>query len=138
MSISMRNSENRKLFQQIYNMVDSVVVGKGAHIYLVIMFLGTLANCTYNGMSAVLRHWGILFLGLVFVFQNFLRSAGDVTPTVWMSIMEIAARSFLAFLFSWLWGYGGIWWATPVGWLGSLLIGYVRYRTGKWKRKIKI
>lgn len=77
-------------------------------------------------------------LGLVFVFQNFLRSAGDVTPTVWMSIMEIAARSFLAFLFSWLWGYPGIWWATPVGWMGSLLIGYVRYRTGKWKRKLKV
>lgn len=76
-------------------------------------------------------------LGLVFVFQNFLRSAGDVTPTVWMSVMEIAARSILAFLFSWLWGYYGIWWATPVGWLGSLAIGYVRYRTGKWRVKLE-
>lgn len=75
-------------------------------------------------------------LGLVFVFQNFLRSAGDVTPTVWMSVMEIVARSVLAFLFSWLWGYYGIWWATPVGWLGSLAIGYVRYRTGKWKKEL--
>lgn len=75
-------------------------------------------------------------LGLVFVFQNFLRSAGDVIPTVWMSVMEIAARSILAFLFSWLWGYYGIWWATPIGWIGSLLIGCIRYRTGKWRTKL--
>lgn len=77
-------------------------------------------------------------LGLVFVFQNFLRSAGDVSPTVWMSVTEIVARSALAFLFSWLWGYFGIWWATPVGWLASLLIGWVRYRSGKWKARLKL
>lgn len=77
-------------------------------------------------------------LVLVFVFQNFLRSAGDVSPTVWMSITEILARSVLAFLFSWLWGYYGIWWATPVGWLASLLIGWLRYRTGKWKTMQRI
>ena len=77
-------------------------------------------------------------LGLVFIFQNFLRSAGDVTPTVWMSISEIVARSVLAFAFSALFGYHGIWWATPVGWTGSALIGYLRYRTGKWKAKLKV
>ena len=75
-------------------------------------------------------------LGLVFLFQNFLRSAGDVTPTVWMSISEIVARSVLAFAFSALFGYHGIWWATPVGWTGSALIGYLRYRSGKWRDKI--
>lgn len=75
-------------------------------------------------------------LGLVFVFQNFLRSAGDVAPTVWMSIMEIAARSVLAFCFSWAFGYTGIWWATPVGWTASLLLGIYRYRSGKWKKRM--
>ncbi len=75
-------------------------------------------------------------LGLVFVFQNFLRSAGDVMPTVWMSIMEITARSVLAFLFSWLFGRVGIWWATPTGWTASLIIGILRYRSEKWKQKI--
>ncbi|MCD7868875.1 MAG: MATE family efflux transporter [Clostridiales bacterium] len=77
-------------------------------------------------------------LGLVFVFQNFLRSAGDVTPTVWMSLMEILARSLLAFLFSWLFGYTGIWWATPIGWTLSLALGFFRYRTGKWKEKLTV
>lgn len=75
-------------------------------------------------------------LGLVFVYQNFLRSAGDIAPTVWMSCTEIGARSILAFLFSWLWGYYGIWWATPIGWVASMLIGIVRYRSDKWKTKL--
>lgn len=75
-------------------------------------------------------------LGLVFVYQNFLRSAGDIAPTVWMSCTEIVARSVLAFLFSWWWGYYGIWWATPIGWVASMLIGIVRYRTNKWKTKL--
>ncbi len=75
-------------------------------------------------------------LGMIFIFQNFLRSAGDIAPTVWMSIAEIVARSVLAFTFSALWGYYGIFWSTPVGWVGTLLIGYLRYRSGKWKAKI--
>ncbi|MDO4622826.1 MAG: MATE family efflux transporter [Eubacteriales bacterium] len=74
-------------------------------------------------------------LGLVFVFQNFLRSAGDVAPTVWMSVTEIVARSILAFVFASIWGRIGIWWATPVGWTASLLIGILRYRNGNWKKK---
>ncbi len=77
-------------------------------------------------------------LGLVFVYQNFLRSAGDVMPTVWMSITEIVARSVLAFFLSWKFGYIGIWFATPVGWVASLLIGIWRYRSGKWKTKLTL
>ena len=75
-------------------------------------------------------------LGLIFVFREFLKSAGDVAPTVVMSITEIIGRSVLAFLFAALWGYTGIWWVTPVGWVASLIIGVVRYRSGIWRRKI--
>lgn len=77
-------------------------------------------------------------LGLVFVYQNFLRSVGDVAPTVWMSVTEIAARSVLAFLFSGLFGYVGIWWATPVGWTACAIIGYLRYRSGVWAKKFSL
>lgn len=74
-------------------------------------------------------------LGLVFVFQNFLRNTSEVKPTIWMSIAEVVARGSLGFVFSAMFGYAGIWWATPVGWTGSALIGYLRYRSGKWKVK---
>lgn len=74
-------------------------------------------------------------LGLVFIFQNFLKSAGDVAPTVWMSLMEIISRSVLAIVFAALLGRFGVWWATPVGWSASLLLGFMRYQSGAWKHK---
>lgn len=77
-------------------------------------------------------------LGLVFCFQHFLRNVSDVRPTVWMSFSEITARGVLPFIFSAFWGYEGIWWATPVGWTGSMLIGFVRYKSGKWKEKARL
>ena len=76
-------------------------------------------------------------LGLVFIFQNFLRNVSDVTPTIVMSGAEIFCRGLLPYLLASGFGYYGIWWATPIGWSLSLLIGFLRYRSGKWKRKIR-
>ena len=74
-------------------------------------------------------------LCVVFVFQNFLRNVSDVRPTVIMSFAEILSRGILPFVLSSWMGYYGIWWATPVGWTLSMIIGFVRYRSGKWKDK---
>ena len=76
-------------------------------------------------------------LGLVFIFQNFLRNVSDVMPTIVMSGAEILCRGVLPFLLSSRFGYYGIWWATPIGWSLSLLIGIIRYRSGKWKNKVR-
>ena len=74
-------------------------------------------------------------LGIVFVFQHFLRNVSDVRPTVIMSFAEIISRGVLPFVLSAWFGYYGIWWATPVGWTLCALIGLIRYRSGKWKDK---
>ena len=74
-------------------------------------------------------------LGMVFIFQNLLRSCSDIAPTVWMSITEVTSRAVLPFVFSAIWGYTGIWWATPVGWTASVLIGALRFRGGRWMEK---
>ena len=77
-------------------------------------------------------------LGVVFVFQHFLRNVSDVRPTVVMSFAEVLSRGLLPFAFSaWLGSYG-IWWATPVGWTLSMLIGLLRFLSGKWKGKVNI
>ena len=77
-------------------------------------------------------------LCVVFVFQNFLRNVSDVRPTVVMSFAEILSRGILPFVLSSWMGYYGIWWATPVGWTLSMIIGFVRYRSGKWKDKAAV
>ena len=73
-------------------------------------------------------------LGLLFVFQNFLRNVSDVRPTIWMSSAEVLSRGTLPYLLGAKFGYHGIWWATPIGWLLSLAIGVWRYRSGKWEK----
>lgn len=77
-------------------------------------------------------------LGLVFVYQNFLRSAGDIAPTVIMSVMEMVARSVLALVFVRIWGRMGIWWVTPIGWTACMIFGFIRYQSGAWKKKILV
>lgn len=77
-------------------------------------------------------------LGVLFVFQHFLRNVSDVKPTVIMSFTEIFSRGILPFVLPVWFGYHGIWWATPIGWTLSLIIGIVRYKSGKWKEKAKL
>ena len=77
-------------------------------------------------------------LGLVFIFQNFLRSVSDVTPTIWMSCAEVFSRGVLPFVLSARFGYFGIWWATPIGWSLSLLIGVLRFGSGRWKEQRRL
>ena len=74
-------------------------------------------------------------LGLVFIFQHFMRTGSDVRPTVVMSFAEILSRGILPFVLSSYLGYFGIWWATPIGWMLSLLIGVIRFVSGKWRGK---
>lgn len=74
-------------------------------------------------------------LGMVFVVQHFLRNVSDVRPTIVMSFAEIFSRGVLPFVLSSWFGYYGIWWATPIGWSLSLIIGFIRYRSGKWRGK---
>ncbi len=122
----------------IITLTYNIVVGAAAFIgakYVLMIFTND-THVIQIGISLV--RVTTLFapvLGMVFVYQNFLRNVSDVKPTVWMSLAEVAARGCLGFVFSALFGYVGIWWATPVGWTGSMLIGYASYRSGRWKKK---
>lgn len=122
----------------IITLVYNVVIGAAAFIgakYVLLIFTKDPVVIEIGiGLVRVTTLFAPV-LGLVFVFQNFLRNVSDIKPTVWMSMAEVIARGALGFVFSALFGYAGIWWATPVGWTGSMLIGYARYRSGKWKEK---
>ena len=47
-------------------------------------------------------------LGMVFIYQNVLRSCSDIAPTVWMSITEVTSRAILPFIFSAIWGSSSV------------------------------
>ncbi len=109
------------IFQQIYNMVDSIVVGNYAGSQAL------AAVGTFCGQNIGARDFERVKKGM---------HIGYIISVVYapvVAVMIIFARP-MALLFN----------QDPrvvkiaVGWLGSLLIGWLRYRTGKWRTKVKL
>ena len=86
-----------------------------------------------------MRVFSVFFLagGLLVVYHNILRPAGDVKVTILMGVSEVVTRIGFAFLFSALFGYYGLWWVSPVTWVCAALVGCVRYYSGKWEEKAR-
>ncbi len=80
---------------------------------------------------------GLFFLagGILVVYHNVLRPAGDVAVTILMGVSEVITRISFAFLLSGWFGYRGLWWVSPITWVCAACVGAVRYYSGKWEGK---
>ena len=74
-------------------------------------------------------------LGILILFQNFLRSVGDIRATIWMGVCEVISRTVFALLLPQLWGVNGLKFVSPFTWIVSMLLGMVCYYSGEWKKK---
>lgn len=79
----------------------------------------------------------LIGVGILTLFHNLLRAVGDVRMTIWMGVSEVITRIGFAFLFSWLWGYHGLWFVSPITWWCAAGVGGLRYISGVWQRKIQ-
>lgn len=98
---------------------DQVVIDLGAH-YLQII-----------GSSYIL-------FSLMFVVNGVLRGAGDTLIPMFISLFSLwIIRIPVAYLLSRNPSIGvlGIWWSIPIGWFSGLVLYYVYYRMGYWKKK---
>ena len=80
----------------------------------------------------------LIGVGILVLFHNLLRSVGDVKVTICMGVSEVITRIGFAFLFSWLWGYYGLWFVSPITWWCAAGVGGLRYISGVWKRKVEM
>ena len=78
----------------------------------------------------------LIGVGILTLFHNLLRAVGDVKITICMGISEVITRIGFAFLFSYLWGYHGLWFVSPLTWCCAAMVGAARYLSGTWKRKL--
>ncbi len=79
----------------------------------------------------------ILF-STMFVINGVLRGAGDTLIPMFISLFSLwIIRIPMAWVFSHTAGMGvsGIWWSIPAGWLSGVILYYIWYRMGHWKRK---
>lgn len=77
------------------------------------------------------------FGGILGIFQNFLRSAGDVLFTLMMGVSEIITRIGLALFLPGVVGYIGLWFVSPLTWVVAALVGSARYYSNTWEKKAR-
>lgn len=84
-----------------------------------------------------MRIFSCFFLagGILVIFQNFLRSAGDVLFTVLMGVSEVITRMGLALFLPAVVGYIGLWFVSPITWVAAALLGGIRYHSNTWEKK---
>ena len=92
---------------------------------------GIEAGCEYLRIIAFF----LFFLWIMSLCRNILRCAGDVMISIVMGGWEICSRVIFVSFLPGLLGRVGVWWVTPITWTTTMVIGLIRYLSGKWKQK---
>ena len=106
---------------------------------------GRIIRCFISGTEAVaigyfaLRTTSLCYipLGSIHVIRGFLNGAGDTGYAMMNGMAEVVCRIGGAFVMTSLLGmdYRAIWYTTCVTWFVTGLVGWIRYRRGKWRSK---
>ena len=79
-----------------------------------------------------------LLFAVMFVINGVLRGAGDTLIPMFISLFSLwIIRIPVAYLLSkhTSMGVHGIWWSIPIGWFTGMVLYYLYYLTGHWKKK---
>ena len=77
-----------------------------------------------------------LFIGLIVLYNGALRGVGDVGIPMFSAFIELFLKVGGALLLSHLFGYFGIWFAEPLGWILGTIPSAIHYHRGGWKKKV--
>lgn len=73
------------------------------------------------------------FLGMIFIFKNTLQSIGKPFYPVVSGFVELGIRSFAAIVLAQSLGYEGIYYASPLAWLGGAVVVFIGYYVDVYK-----
>ncbi len=76
------------------------------------------------------------FLGMIFIFKNTLQSMSQPFYPVFSGFVELGIRSFAAIILAQKIGYRGIYYASPLAWVGGATVVFIGYYLNVW-RKVK-
>jgi putative MATE family efflux protein len=71
-------------------------------------------------------------LGWIWLYNSALRGIGDIGVTLLSSFVELGAKILLSIFLSREYGYIGIWYAAPIGWVLGLIPSMLRFHGGRW------
>ncbi len=67
------------------------------------------------------------FIGIKLVCDGILRGTGTMKLFMVATFTDLILRVALAFVFSPIWSYGGIWWSWPIGWTVANILSLIFY-----------
>jgi Na+-driven multidrug efflux pump len=76
------------------------------------------------------------FLGMIFIFKNTLQSMGKPLYPVVSGFVELGIRSFAAIILAHRLGYEGIYYASPLAWVGGAGCVFIGYYLNVYYKKV--
>ena len=67
------------------------------------------------------------FIGIKLVCDGILRGTGTMKLFMVATFTDLILRVVLAYVFSPIWSYGGIWWSWPIGWTVANILSLIFY-----------
>ena len=74
------------------------------------------------------------FLGMIFIFKNTLQSMGKPMYPVISSVIELFIRAYVAIYLTKKIGYEGIFYASPLAWVGGAVVVFIGYYINMYMR----
>jgi len=77
-----------------------------------------------------------LVFSAMFVLMGVLRGAGDTLTSMFITMLTLwFIRIPASYFLSLKYGNIGIWWGIPIAWVFGMLLSFIYYKTGRWKKK---
>lgn len=75
----------------------------------------------------------------MFILHGVLRGAGATLIPMFITLISLwLIRIPFAWFLSSKFGVKGIWWSIPSGWILGLIISWIYYKSGRWKKRVRI
>lgn len=119
----------------VLSVISSVAIFAGAK-QVALLFLNADEVGILNDSAQMIRIVSCfyIFLGAIWIYNNALRGVGYVKATILSSIVELFAKVGLSIWFAKIFGYVGIWYAEPIGWILGLMVSGVIFHRKKWMK----
>lgn len=115
--------------------VSSIIIFAGAkQIALLFMNADETAILTGSVQMIHIVSFFYIFLGAIWLYNNALRGVGYVKATIVSSVVELAAKVGLSIGLAQVFGYVGIWYAEPIGWILGLFVSAAIFHRKKWMK----
>ncbi|MDX2414283.1 MAG: MATE family efflux transporter [Bacteroidales bacterium] len=113
----------------------------------IVVFLGSFFMKAFTEDTEVIRIGNeyltivslfYIIFAMMFMFSGVMRGAGEtIVPMIFTLLSLWVVRIPVAwFLSDRMGSEKGIWWSFPIGWAVGLILAWIYYSTGRWKRKV--